>query len=277
LPVPCGGTKERKSLTQSEDIYNSSRLATGYAYNRPAIHARLIEVARKRLDITHPLGRALDVGCGAGLSTVALGPLAQTVVGLEPAKAMLVHSHVVAPQALFLVGQAERLPFSAGTFDLIAAAGSLNYVDADLFLPEATRVLVPQGLLIIYDFSAGRRARGDGRLDQWFNTFEYRYPPPPDYELDVKNLPYGRFGLRLDGYEELEVGMPMRLSNYLCYVLSEANVEWAILHGQPEKEIREWCQGTLGDVFRDKGLEVLFEAYVACVRRDKASLLKAKL
>jgi SAM-dependent methyltransferase len=184
---------------------------------------------------------------------------------------MLVHSRVVAPQALFLVGQAERLPFSPGTFDLIAAAGSLNYVDADLFLPEATRVLLPQGLLIIYDFSAGRRARGDGRLDQWFNTFQRRYPPPADYELDVKNLPYGRFGLRLDACEELEIGMPMRLSNYLCYVLSEANVEWAILHGQPEKEIREWCRVTLAEVFGGDVLDVLFSSYVACVRREESA------
>jgi hypothetical protein len=83
--------------------------------------------------------------------------------------------------------------------------------------------------------------------------------------------------LRLDGYEELEIGVPMRLSNYLCYVLSEANVEWAILHGQPEKEIREWCRVTLAEVFGGDVLDVLFSSYVACVRRDKVSLLKAKL
>jgi ubiquinone/menaquinone biosynthesis C-methylase UbiE len=53
---------------------------------------------------------------------------------------MLAHSRVVAPDALFLVGRAESLPFSAGAFDLIAAAGALNYVDVDLFLPDAVRV-----------------------------------------------------------------------------------------------------------------------------------------
>jgi ubiquinone/menaquinone biosynthesis C-methylase UbiE len=80
---------------------------------------------------------------------VALESLAETVVG---------------PNALFLVGRAERLPFSAGAFDLMAA-GSLNYADVDLFLPEAARVLAPGDVLLIYDFSAGRRVRGDHQLD----------------------------------------------------------------------------------------------------------------
>jgi SAM-dependent methyltransferase len=184
---------------------------------------------------------------------------------------MLTHSRVVAPDGLFLVGQAERLPFSAGTFDLIAAAGSLNYVDADLFLPEAARVLVPRGVLIIYDFSAGRRTRGDDRLDQWFTTFERRYPSPPDYELDVRGLAYGRSGLSLSAYAELEIAMPMTLSSYLPYVLSETSVEWAISRGLAEREIRDWCQSTLPDVFGDDARDVLFATYVACVTRDKSS------
>lgn len=184
---------------------------------------------------------------------------------------MLVHARDVAPNALFLAGQAERLPFSTGTFDLITAAGSLNYIDADLFLPEAARVLVPRGVFVVYDFHAGRRARGDAKLDQWFTTFESRYPSPPDYELDVKGLPYGRFCLRLEFYEELEIAMPMSLNGYFRYVMSEANVEWGISRGLPEQEIRDWCRVTLAEVFRGDVLEVLFASYVACVRREEST------
>ena len=134
-------------MTRSESIYDSPRLAAGYAYDRPAIHERIIDAAREHLHITNRLGRALDVGCGAGLSTAALESLAETVIGLEPVHAMLAHSRVIAPHALFVVGRAERLPFSAGAFDLIAAAGALNYVDVDLFLGEAVRVLAPGGVV----------------------------------------------------------------------------------------------------------------------------------
>jgi len=181
-------------VTQSESIYDSPRLAAGYAYDRPAIHRRIMEGAAEYLHVTNRLGRALDIGCGAGLSTAALECLAETVVGLEPVQAMLTHSRVVAPHALFLVGRAETLPFSARAFDLIAAAGALNYVDVDLFLPDAARVLAPGGVLIIYDFSAGRRVRGGHQLDEWFATFARRYPSPPGYEFDVRGLAYSRSG-----------------------------------------------------------------------------------
>ena len=113
-------------MTQAESIYDSPRLAAGYAYDRPPAHRRIIQRVRELLQITGRRTRALDVGCGAGLSTAALEPLAETMVGLEPVRTMLTHSRAVAPHALFLVGQAERLPSSAGAFDLITAAGSLN-------------------------------------------------------------------------------------------------------------------------------------------------------
>jgi len=253
-------------VTPSESIYESARLATSYAYDRPPIHQRILQRVRESLGITGRLTRALDVGCGAGLSTAVLESLALAVVGLEPVRAMLTHSRAVAPQALFLVGQAERLPFTAGAFDLITAAGSLNHADRDLFLPDAARLLAPGGILIIYDFSAGRRMRGGHRLAEWFARFERRYPAPPGYALDVRGLAYRRCGLQLQAYEELEIAVPMPLSAYLPYVLSETRVERAIARGVPEAEIRRWCQSTLAHVFGDTARDVLFAAYVAYVR-----------
>jgi SAM-dependent methyltransferase len=256
-----------ESVTQEESIYDSPRLAAGYAYDRPPIHRRIIQRVRESLHITGRLTRVLDVGCGAGLSTAALVPLAETVVGLEPVRAMLTHSRVVAPHALFLVGQAERLPLSAGVFDLITAAGALNYVVRDLFLPEAARLLALGGVLIIYDFSAGRRMRGSHWWAEWFARFERRYPSPPGYALDVRTLAYSRFGLRLQAYEELEIAVPMTLSAYLAYVLSETRVERAIARGVPEAEIRSWCASTLPDVLGATSRDVLFAAYAAYVSR----------
>jgi len=150
----------------------------------------------------------------------------------------------------------------------MTAAGSLNYTDLDQFFPEAVRVLTPGGRLIIYDFSAGRRLRGSPLLDEWFAAFERRYPAPPGYALDVRSLAYGQFGLRLDGYEEFEVAVPMNLDSYLSYVVSETSVESAISRGVPEAEIHNSCQSTLAEVFDDAHREVLFDAYVAYVSRD---------
>ena len=248
-------------------IYDSPRLAAKYAHDRPPVHQHIIHAVGAHLRLTAPVARALDIGCGAGLSTAALAPLAESVVGLEPVRAMLAHRQVVAPQARFLVGRAERLPFPAGTFDLMTAAGSLNYADLGLFLPEAARVLAPDGVLVIYDFAAGRRLRGSTHLEEWFATFERTYPSPPDYDLDVRRVPYGEAGLHLDACRDLEVAVPMGLDAYLAYALGETNVEAAIVRGVPEAEIRGWCHRTLSPVFGAVSRDVLFDCYVAYVGR----------
>lgn len=252
--------------SQSTSIYDSPRLAAGYAYHRPPVHAEILKKIGQRLGLQGKLSRALDVGCGAGLSTAALESLAEVVVGIEPVEAMLAFRHVVAPQAKFVVGQAEHLPFAARSFDLMTTAGAINYADRDLFFPEAARVLTPTGTLVIYDFSAGCRCAGNDRLSQWFEEFAQRYQSPPGYAMDVRAQAYDRHRLRMVEYEEFEVALPMTLIAYLDYAMSETSVEQAIQDGVPESEIRDWCQVTLAEVFGEsESLEILFDAYIARV------------
>jgi len=255
----------------TNNVYDSLRMAAGYAFGRPPVHRHVIRVIGEHLRLTRRVRRALDVGCGAGLSTAALEPLADSTVGLEPVLNMLSHSRAVAPRGAFLVGLAERLPFQAESFGLVTAAGSLNYVDLALFLPEVARVLVPAGVLVIYDFSAGRRLRDSDSLDAWYAAFERRYPPKPGYDLDVRGLTYALSGLRLGAYEEFEVAVPMTLGSYLSYVMSETGVEMAIARSVAESEIRGWCESTLREVLDHTPRDVLFDAYVAYVTRAAAS------
>ena len=249
-------------------MWQSTRMAARYAYERPPVHQPILKKIGDDLGIAAPVPWALDIGCGAGLSTVALEPFARRAVGIDPSSVMLAHSRAVAPRAVFVVGEAERLPFAAGTFHLITAAGSLNYADLKLSLPEAARVLAPGGTMAIYDFSAGRRLRGSQRLEEWYQEFERRYPRPPRLRLDVRRVDYAHSGLRLDGYEEIDIPISISLDSYLPYAMSETRVELAIARGVQESEIRDWCRQTLGEVFGDQSREVIFDAYAAYVRRD---------
>jgi predicted TPR repeat methyltransferase len=79
-------------------VYDSERLAAAYAFDRPPVHEEILRSAR----LVRQADRALDVGCGAGLSTAALAPLARQVTGLEPVPAMLAHRRAVAPRARFV-------------------------------------------------------------------------------------------------------------------------------------------------------------------------------
>jgi SAM-dependent methyltransferase len=249
------------------NIYESGRMAAGYAFSRPAVHPHVVRKIREDLRLEGPVGRALDIGCGAGLSTAALEPIAKTVVGLEPVPSMLAHRHAVAPRASFVAARGEQLPFAAGSFDVVTAAGALNYVDLALFLPDLARVLTARGVMVIYDFSAGRRLRGSGALDAWYAEFERRYPPKPGYDMDVRSLGYERAGLRLDAVEMFEVAVPMARGSYVAYAMSETGVELAVARGVPEAEIRTWCASALAGVLGEEPRDVLFDAYVAYVTR----------
>lgn len=248
-------------------IYDSERLARSYAYDRPPVHPAVVAALRPQLP--QRFKRALDVGCGAGLSTAALAPLTNCAIGIEPVENMLKHRRAVTEQAQFVVAQAEYLPFADASFDLLTAAGALNYADRALFFPEAARVLTEDGVLVIYDFSEGRRLRGDERLERWYEMFKQRYRSPSGYAMDVCALGYERYGLSLHAYHEIEVAVPLNLDGYTRYALSETCIERAIARGADESAIRAWCHETLADIFDDQPREVYFDAYCAWVSKKE--------
>jgi SAM-dependent methyltransferase len=246
-------------------------MAAGYAFSRPPVHPRIIERIVRDRTITGRVARALDVGCGAGLSTAALAPVARVAVGLEPMAGMLAYRRQVAPQARFVVARAEQMPFAAGSFDLVTAAGSLNYVDLDAFLPELARVLAGSGLMVVYDFSAARRLRGSDALERWYEAFELRYPPKAGYAMDVRAIGFERAGLRLDAFEPFEVAVPMTIGQYVRYALSETGVELAVARGVGEAGITSWCESTLAGILDAAPRDILFDAYVAYVTRGTST------
>lgn len=248
-------------------VYDSERLAAAYAFDRPSVHEQFVRSAG-----LSQADRALDIGCGAGLSTAALVPLARHVVGLEPVPAMLAHRQTVAPHARFVIAQAERLPFAAASYDLVAAAGSLNYTDLPSAFAEVARVLTPDGTFLLYDFSPPRRSVSGGHLERWFASFEQRFPWPLGWEpFDVRELPLRRYGLRLLRYADVEARLTMTFDAYLRYMLSETNVEHAIASGAGSaEEVREWCRQTLKAVFGGDEVTAVIPGYVATLARNEA-------
>jgi SAM-dependent methyltransferase len=178
---------------------------------------------------------------------------------------MLEHRGKVAPHAEFVIGAAEKLPFAPKSFDLVAAAGSLNYTNLPSALSEIARVLTREGTFLLYDFSVGRRSLTGDALASWFASFEQRFPWPPGWQpLDVHRLPLAAYGLRLVVYTDVETRLPMTFDAYLRYVLSEVNVDSAIAHGAcSAEEARDWCRGTLKAVFADGEVTVVIPGYVA--------------
>lgn len=247
--------------------FDAGLMTTGYASARPPVHPHVIEAVRARLGRAEPFARALDVGCGAGLSARALGVLARQVVGLDPVESMLRHGAVVAPKAQFIAASAEALPLRDACCNLIAAAGSLNYVDLDKFFPEARRVLKPGGILLVYDFAAGRSFRDSPDLDAWFDRFRERYPAPASEARPLNPGILGGLnsGFALRAHADFEIAISLEPGFYVNYMMTETNVAAAIRRGTDEDSIRLWCAESLSAFWRGGARDVLFRGYYACL------------
>jgi SAM-dependent methyltransferase len=174
----------------------------------------------------------------------------------------------VAEDALFAAGTAEAVPLRDGCIDLISAAGALNYTVLSEFFSEARRVLAPDGVVLVYDFSPGRAFPDSPALEEWFSEFERRYPWPASEALPLNPAYLAGCDSRFEvtEHETFEIGLPLTLEFYIDYVLTETNVAAAIRRGTAESEIRDWCSDTLRAVFQPPLREVLFRGYFACMR-----------
>lgn len=132
------------------DVRDSFRnVAANYA--RSTFHAsseRLQEV----LDLAQPQrgDLVLDVATGTGNTAFALAPYVRRVIGLDLTREMLDEARRIADERMvkntdWVIGDAARLPFQDGTFDLyVVRAAPHHFPDVDAFLAEAFRVLKPE-------------------------------------------------------------------------------------------------------------------------------------
>lgn len=125
-------------------VYDAFRpLFTGFAHTRAEYFSYL--------DL-RPDDRVLDVGCGTGgsLRQVAGEDRDLHGVDLSPAQLRYAARKPDLADATVALGDATRLPYGDGTFDVVMSIGSLPYVpDVDAALAEAHRVTAADGRLFV--------------------------------------------------------------------------------------------------------------------------------
>lgn len=103
----------------------------------------------------------LDVACGTGALTSAIVATASPseVTACDLSLNYLKHAQSSGPhqRVRFISGNAQNLPFPAGTFDVVVCGLVLNFLDADSAIEEQRRVILPGGCIAAYvwDYAAG--------------------------------------------------------------------------------------------------------------------------
>lgn len=244
------------------NYFSPKSAAKRYAKGRPYFHPIIVKRIKEFLSITNPLSSALDVGCGTGLSTVALKELAQTVVGVDASAEMI----ALAPEesgVKYFVAPAENLPFGENEFNLITLSQVFHWLDRDKFLAEASRVLRTDGWLIAYDNYFSGQMVENPEFQVWYRE-EYRekYSSPPRAKITFAPENTNPFGFHLLKEEWYENIIEFSLEELLDYLVTQSNVIAAVEGGTEEiEETRRWLRNGLKQLFRSSKKErFLFNA-----------------
>ena len=110
------------------------------------ITRQAIEPALDAIADAYEGARLLDICTGTGHLAAAAAERGAVAEGLDFAETMVEQARHNYPDLTFTVGDAENLPYEAGSFDIVACGfGHLHFSDADKAIAEAARVLMPGG------------------------------------------------------------------------------------------------------------------------------------
>jgi len=98
---------------------------------------------------------ALDIGCGDGKRTTEIAQYCASVTGIDPnAEKIAAATARQLPNATFVAGSAEALPFADNSFDVVFFTLSLHHVPVVSMasaLNEAVRVVKPAGYVVVLE------------------------------------------------------------------------------------------------------------------------------
>ncbi len=245
------------------NYFSSSSVASGYAKHRPYFHPIVVNRIRECLHLESKISCALDVGCGAGLSTIALLPLAEKVVGID-SSAEMVEAAIPNEHVRYLTCPAEKLAFPSASFQIVTVCGALNWINRAEFFPAARRVLGSEGWVVIYDNVFRGTMQGHSGFGAWYaEQFLSRYPKPPRDERPITTAECSEFGFSFAHSEVYTNEVSYSLGQFVEYLLTLTNLSVPLAQSlETEASAREWLRGGLGRFFNGEPKTLEYGGYI---------------
>ena len=161
-----------------------------------------------------------------------------------------------------LVASCNALSIQRSAYDVITAAGVINWVDRERFLKNAMQILSPDGLIIIYDFWITDQMADNQEYTVWYQE-EYlkEFPKPPRNE-DIwiqKDMPDG---FHIEKQVVYKMTYQFSLEEFIDFMMIQSNVNEAIEKGDiSSEETKDWMRKDLQGIFENEKKTLVFEGY----------------
>ncbi len=248
--------------------FTTETAALLYAAGRPDYSAMAANIARRMTGLEEPVDVAVDIGSGTGISTAMLTELARSVIGVEPATAMVRHARP-ARKVRYVMGAAEALPIADVSCELIGVGSALHWFDRDRFLAESLRIAKPGAWLVIHDHWFTGMMKGNPEFREWVTgTYLARYPSPPRNRWWQPGEDLGHW--RNTEWELYDHEIDMDAGRLIQYVLSQSNLQVVMERGdRTEEELRTWVRNEVEPFFTKHTATMLFAGSVSVFRRNE--------
>lgn len=249
--------------------FDAARIAEGYK-KRPYLHPQVMETFHRDKNQVYKNG--LDIGCGAGLSSLALGEICAAVTGIDISPNMIEAAKVFCGSEgkyQFYVGTAECIPNEISDCDIVTAAGVVQWVKVADFLESLKIRMQPNAPLLIYDFAISDEIDAEVELKKcyanwWHEEYLKEFPRPARDDHEWTEDEVRPHGFTFCDKKEIRLYWTFTLETFAEFMLIQSNVNKRVEGGELSlEEAKSWFYRTLEPIFNGKeSLRMVFKGYL---------------